>query len=79
MTQHGRVLLVDAHSIRPGRPHQFDGRLPDLNPWYRSTAYLRRRRALRETVRHWGESQDGYSFVIITVWQRLHDAPPWLP
>ncbi|WP_031235202.1 N-formylglutamate deformylase [Asticcacaulis sp. AC402] len=29
--RHGRVLLIDAHSIRPVIPSLFDGRLPDLN------------------------------------------------
>ena len=59
---HGHALLIDAHSIRPAIPSLFDGRLPDLNFGMndgRTAATV-----LRETVRHWGEGQDAYSFVI---------------
>ena len=59
---YGHALLIDAHSIRPTIPSLFDGRLPDLNFGTNDGHTLGT--ALRETVRHWGESQDAYSFVI---------------
>ena len=60
--RHGHALLIDAHSIRPSIPSLFDGRLPDLN--FGSNDGLTLSSALRETVRHWGEGQSGWSFVI---------------
>ena len=60
--QHGHALLIDAHSIRPSIPSLFDGRLPDLN--FGSHDGRAMATAMRETVRHWGEGQDAYSFVI---------------
>ena len=59
---HGKVLLIDAHSIRPSIPSLFDGRLPDLN--FGMNDGRTASTALRETVRHWGDGQGGYSFVI---------------
>ncbi len=59
---HGYALLIDAHSIRPSIPSLFDGRLPDLN--FGMNDGRTASTALRETVRHWGDSQDAYSFVI---------------
>ena len=59
---HGHALLIDAHSIRPAIPSLFDGRLPDLN--FGSNDGLTLATALREVVRHWGESQADYSFVV---------------
>ena len=59
---HGYALLIDAHSIRPEIPSLFDGRLPDLN--FGMNDGRTASTALRETVHHWGDSQDAYSFVI---------------
>src|SRR5262249_52440379 len=59
---HGHALLIDAHSIRPAIPALFDGRLPDLNFGTNDGRTLPV--APREVVRHWGDNQDRYSYVI---------------
>jgi N-formylglutamate deformylase len=61
VARHGRVLLIDAHSIRPHIPSLFDGRLPDLNFGSNDGATLGA--GLRDALHTWCAGETRFSHV----------------
>ncbi|ESQ81633.1 hypothetical protein AEAC466_20880 [Asticcacaulis sp. AC466] len=62
IARHGKVLLIDAHSIRPVIPSLFEGRLPDLN--FGTNGGITLRGATLSALADWRGRVTGYSHVL---------------